>query len=238
MGPPSRSGASSDAMKRLLTAGLAAAGAAWLAACLGPAVDAVVAPYREPTGRASSYEGMFNDQQQGHLRRGTFPRLSGTERQLLRRVNARVNRDIRFLSDWQNYGLPDRPVTEPPVGRPARAALPPARYGDCEDYALTKKQRLGRAGFSPSRSFVALAQVPEDDRRVMHTVLAVPEGSEWWILNNWDDDIQRASTLEDWWEWEFIRPRYDSYLLAAQMRRISGQAIETSGAGTPARTRD
>lgn len=215
-----------------------AAGAAWLAACLGPAGDAVVAPYREPAGRASSYDGMFNTQQQRHLRSGTFPRLADWEWRLLERVNARVNRDIRFLSDWQNYGVPDRAVTEPLVRQPVRAALPPARYGDCEDYALTKKQRLGRAGFSPSRSFVALALVPEDDRRVMHTVLAVPEGSEWWILNNWDNHIQRASTLEAWWEWEFILPRYDAYLLAVQTRRIADQgndALPAAGGGARAR---
>jgi predicted transglutaminase-like cysteine proteinase len=210
-------------MKQMLTAGVAAAAMPLLAACLGPAENAVVEPYREPVGRASSYDGTFNDQQQRHLRHGTFPRLSDLEWRLLERVNARVNRDIRFLSDWRNYGVPDRPVTEPPVRQPVRAALPPARYGDCEDYALTKKQRLGRAGFSPSRSFVALAQVPEDDRRVMHTVLAVPEGSEWWILNNWDNHIQRASTLESWWEWEFILPRYDAYILAMQTRRIAEQ---------------
>jgi hypothetical protein len=65
--------------------------------------------------------------------------------------------------------------------------------------------------------------VPEDGRRVMHSVLAVPEGSEWWILNNWDNEIQRASMLERWWEWHFIRPRYDTYLMAMQMRRISEQ---------------
>lgn len=216
----------------------AAAAMALSAACLGPADDAVVAPYREPVGRIAVYEGMFNEQQQRHLRTGTFPRLSDLEWRLLDRVNARVNRDIRFLSDWENYGVPDRPVTEPPVRRPVRVALPPARYGDCEDYALTKKQRLGQAGFSPSRTFVTLAQVPEDNRRVMHTVLAVPEGSEWWILNNWDNSIQRASTLEAWWEWEFIRPRYDAYLLSMQTRRIAEQAdaaLPASGGGARAR---
>lgn len=195
----------------------------FLSACAGPAQDSVVAPYREPRGTTSSYNGLLNERQERHLRTASFPRLSDHERRLLERVNRRVNRDIRFLSDARNYGQPDKPVTEPPVRRPAFGDLPPARYGDCEDYALTKKQRLGAAGFSPSRTFVALANVPEDGRRVMHSVLAVPEGSEWWILNNWDNEIQRASMLERWWEWHFIRPRYDTYLMAMQMRRISEQ---------------
>lgn len=209
--------------------------AAVLAACLAPGGDAVTTPYREPRGGAASYEGMLNERQHRHLRTATFPRLSAGERQLLRRVNADVNRDIHYLSDAQNYAVPDRAVTEPPLRSPLLAQLPPARYGDCEDYALTKKHRLARAGFSPSRTFVTLANVPEDDRRVMHTVLAVPEGSEWWILNNWNNDIRRASTLENWWDWEFIRPRYDTYLLASQMRRISGREPASSGSGRSTR---
>lgn len=216
-----------------------AAAAPFLAACLGPVEDSVVAPYREPRGKTSSYSGTFNESQERHLRSGLFPRLSAQERGLLERVNKRVNRDIRYLSDDRNYGQPDRQVTEPAVRRPVYGDLPPARYGDCEDYALTKKHRLGQAGFSRSRTFVALANVPEDGRRVMHSVLAVPEGSDWWILNNWDNQIQRASTLERWWEWHFIRPRYDTYLLAVQMRRIAEQADERIPAsGGVARARE
>jgi predicted transglutaminase-like cysteine proteinase len=157
---------------------------------------------------------------------------------VLGRINAAVNRDIRYLSDVQNYAVPDKAVTEPPVRRPLLARLPPARYGDCEDYALTKKHRLARAGFSASRSFVALAIVPEDYGRITHSVLAIPEGSDWWVLNNWDNDIQRASRLERWWDWEFIRPRYDNYLLSVQTRRIAEQAaaaLPSSGGGARAR---
>ena len=72
----------------------------------------------------------------------------------------------------------------------------------------------------------------------MHSVLAVPEGSDWHILNNWDNQIQRASALEGWWEWTFVRPRYDSYLLAMQMRRIAepgDAALPASGGGARAR---
>jgi len=215
-----------------------AAAAALLAACLGPIEDAVDAPYRAPRTGLSAFTGMFNETQERHLRSAMFPRLTKDEHQLLRRVNADVNRDIRYLSDARNYAVPDRGVTEPPVRSPLLAKLPPARYGDCEDYALTKKHRLTKSGFNASRSFVALANVPEDGRRVMHSVLAVPEGGDWHILNNWDNQIQRASSLQRWWEWTFIRPRYDSYLLAMQMRRIAEQgdaALPASGGGARAR---
>jgi hypothetical protein len=124
--------------------------------------------------------------------------------------------------DTAHYGgqRADYAVTEPPVRNPLLAALPPARYADCEDYALTKKKRLDHAGFSASRTFVATATVPQDSGRTTHSVLAVPEGGEWLILNNWHNEIERASSLERWWDWQFIRPRYDSYLLSAQTRRI------------------
>jgi predicted transglutaminase-like cysteine proteinase len=214
-----------------------AAATALLAACLGPVEDAVEAPYHEPRGESGVYHGMINETQSRHLRTNTFPRLTENERKLLRRVNAQVNRDIRYLSDAQNYAVPDRAVTEPSVHRPALAHLPPARYGDCEDYALTKKRRLDRAGFSASRTFVTLAIVPEDNRRIAHAALAVPEGSDWWVLNNWDNHIQRASSLERWWEWKFISPRYDTYLLSMQMRRIAEQtdgALPAAGAGARA----
>ena len=212
--------------------------AALLTACLGPVEDAVVEPYLEPRGSLSAFEGMINETQSRHLRRTTFPQLSHAERQLLHRINAEVNRDIRYLSDVLNYAAVDRAVTEPPVRQPALTRLPPARYGDCEDYALTKKHRLARAGFSRTRTFVALAMVPQDYGRITHSVLVVPEGNDWLVLNNWDNAIQHASQLEWWWEWEFIRPRYDTYLLAVQTRRLAEQgaaALPAAGGGARAR---
>lgn len=218
---------------------LAAAGAFMLAACLGSEQSAVATPHREPRKLVDAPRGMLNEPQQRHLRTAVFPRLTSAEHALLHRVNHAVNRDLHYLSDVRNYGLPDVPVTEPPIHRPVLAPLPPARYADCEDYALTKKHRLTQAGFSASRSFVATATVPEDYGRSTHSVLAVPEGGEWWILNNWHDTIERASGLESWWEWKFIRPRYDSYLLTAQTRRVNEQAdAALPGSGGPARARE
>lgn len=221
----------------LLSAIALAAGVVLVAACFGPVEDAVTATYREPTTRTAAYQGMLNETQSRHLQNATFPRLSEHERRLLDRINAAVNRDLQYLSDVENYALPDKAVTEPPIHRPLIAQLPPARYGDCEDYALTKKQRLAQAGFSPTRTFVALALVPEDYGRVTHSVLAVPEGSDWWVLNNWDNFIQRASHLESWWDWEFIKPRYDAYLLSVQTRRIAEEAASLPASDAPVRAR-
>ncbi len=191
-------------------------GAVGVAACLGPSDDPPASAYREPRGSPREFHGMPNEAQRRHLYSAEFPRLHPDELKLLRRINAEVNRNLTYLSDRQNYGLADHPVTEPPVRRPLHARLPPARYGDCEDFALTKKHRLDRAGFSASRSFVATARVPERFRHTLHCVLAVPAGQDWWILDNWHNHLDRAGSLERWWGWTFIRPRYDIYLLSSR----------------------
>jgi len=210
----------------------AAATAVLLAGCLAPGADAVKTSYREPRGNPREFRGMPTTTQRHHLQTATFPRLRPAEKKLLRRINAQVNRDLTYLTDWQNYGVADHHVTEPPVRRPRRVRLPPARYADCEDYALTKKHRLARAGFSASRMFVVTANVPERGRRTIHCVLAVPEGHDWLILNNWHNHLERAASLERWWNWQFIRPRYDVYLLSRETRHLAPPDFDATTAPT------
>jgi predicted transglutaminase-like cysteine proteinase len=212
---------------------LAAIVAAMSAACLGPSADAPLAPYREPRGNVRDFRGMPNAPQRQHLYSATFPRLRPDEKKLLRRINNQVNRDLTYLPDWQNYGVADHHATEPPVRRPRLMRLPPARYADCEDYALTKKHRLAQAGFSASRMFVVMANVPDRQGHALHSVLAVPEGSEWLILNNWHNGMDRASVLERWWDWKFILPRYDSHRVATRTRQLTVQP-GTGAATAPA----
>ena len=59
----------------------------------------------------------------------------------IRCINQRVNREIRPMTDERQYGE-DRWVVSP-------------RAGDCEDYALTKAERLRVAGVSDNRMHVA-----------------------------------------------------------------------------------
>ena len=209
--------------------------ALFLCGCAGftPARDAAAGPYRVPDdGDETVYEGFVNEHQMRHLRSATFPELNETERALIREINRDVNEDIRYLPDEDNYGLLDFAMAEPRVHRPAIRGLPAGRYGDCEDYALTKKKRLAESGIHPSRLFVARAEVPTGDGTKRHVVLAVPEGSEWWILNNWDNRIEPASYLARWWDWEFIRPRFDEY---QQVVRWRNGAVRTAAAGLPKR---
>jgi predicted transglutaminase-like cysteine proteinase len=196
--------------------------AAVLTGGCAPPPEAPNAPYRKPRGAAAVYRGPVNQPQTQHLYHGSFPRLTREEWRLLERFNRQVNHDITYLSDLENYGLPDVHVTEPPIRRPRARGWPPGRYGDCEDFALTKKHRLARAGFSASRMFVVLADTPERGGTVRHSVLAVPEGREWWILDNRHDTIERASSLEKWWDWSFIRPSFTTYRHLADLRRGGG----------------
>jgi len=186
-----------------------------LSACANfkePVKDAAAASYQAPPGaRSAAFEGMVNQRQIEHINSAEFPQLNATERALIREINRDVNEDIIYMSDGDNYGWMDFAVTEPRYRHPAAWGMPSAVYGDCEDYALTKKHRLVDRGMDPSRLFVVRAKVPTQDGTVNHVVVAVPEGSDWWILNNWDNLIETASYLRKWWDWDFYWPRFDEY---------------------------
>jgi len=200
-----------------------------ISGCAGftPVKDAISTVYRPPRGSdGPAFENMVNAKQAQHLQRATFPKLSETERALMIEINRDVNEDITYLSDNDNYGWMDFAVTEPRFRRPVVWGKPMARYGDCEDYALTKKHRLTERGMDPSRLFVVSARVSTQEGDQRHVVVAVPEGSDWWILNNWDNRIEPASYLQKWWEWEFEWPSFDQYrqLVRARNGSIYGAA--------------
>lgn len=97
-------------------------------------------------------------------------RLLGEESmKLLRRVNAEANRSIRPVTDLKQYRLEER------------WALPTARGGDCEDYALYKKRELVRAGVPPEQLLIAAVL---DRKRQFHAVLVVRTGGEDLVLDN------------------------------------------------------
>jgi len=102
-------------------------------------------------------------------------RLLGDESvKLLRRVNAEANRSIRPVTDMQQYRLEER------------WALPTARGGDCEDYALYKKHELIRAGVPAEQLLIAAVL---DRKRQFHAVLIVRTGTEDLVLDNMTNRI-------------------------------------------------
>jgi len=192
----------------------AAAVAVLISGCAGfsPVKDAANTAYEPPRGsHGPAFEDMVNASQVRHLQRATFPKLSEAERALMIEINRDVNQDITYLSDNDNYGWMDFAVTEPRFRHPVAPGMPTARYGDCEDYALTKKHRLAEHGMDPSRMFVVRTRVSTPEGAQRHVVVAVPEGSDWWILNNWDNRIEPASYLQKWWDWKFEWPSFDQY---------------------------
>lgn len=183
-------------------------------------------PARASSGPAKHHRPAVNLAQAVHVEKTAFPELSEHEIEHLRGINRQVNRDITYLSDELNYGVKDLAVSEPAVRKPAVFGRPAARYGDCEDYALTKKERLIAEGWEPGRLVVALVSVPVHHGMARHAVLAVPHGEEWIILCNHHSALDRASALEQRWGWRFIWPHYRSYreTFAAGFARGDGRA--------------
>jgi len=192
-------------------------------ATFAPIKDAKEKAYQLPCDSSSQeYEGSVNTKQINHLMHTDFPRLTEEERLLLIKINRNVNEKITYLSDEDNYGIIDYPITEPSAHRPFVRGLPLAIYGDCEDYALTKKHELIENGVSASRLFVVKTKIPVlNEDKFNHVVLAVPEGSDWWILDNQDNRIEPASYLAKWWGWEFVWPKFSEY----QARSDTGYKI-------------
>lgn len=88
--------------------------------------------------------------------------------QVAEAVSSQVNRQIEYTPDAQQYGQSDRWVVEPTSGR-----------GDCEDYALTKAERLNAGGITTSVDICL-----RGDGYVAHAVAIVHDGDEEWVLDN------------------------------------------------------
>jgi predicted transglutaminase-like cysteine proteinase len=100
-------------------------------------------------------------------------------RQAIDLVHRAVNRSLRYMTDQAQYGLADHWVTEPRSG-----------WGDCEDYALTKRARLLTHGAAPADLRIVLGT---NWRGQSHAVLyARDDRGQWWVLDNESSRIVRA----------------------------------------------
>lgn len=84
-------------------------------------------------------------------------------------VNNRVNREIEAVTDEEHWGVVDR------------WDIPTDGKGDCEDYALLKRQRLAQAGL-PRRAM--LVTVVIDEENAGHAVLMIRTDRGDFILDN------------------------------------------------------
>ncbi len=91
------------------------------------------------------------------------------------KVNRSVNRRVREISDQRQYGRTDL------------WALPTAKGGDCEDFALLKKRELIARGVPPDRLLIATALTA---RREPHAVLILRTATGDVVLDNLTDRIR------------------------------------------------
>lgn len=89
--------------------------------------------------------------------------------QLAAQLNTAANAAIRPISDQTQFSVAER------------WSLPTPRGGDCEDYALFKKQQLIAAGVSPNRLLLAVVL---DRRNQPHAVLVLRSDMGDFVLDN------------------------------------------------------
>jgi len=94
---------------------------------------------------------------------------------LLERVNVATNRAIRPMDDERHYG------------RPEYWTIPTDGFGDCEDYALSKRKALIEAGLPARALRIAVVITPTS---VRHAVLTVSTDRGDFVLDNLHDQIE------------------------------------------------
>lgn len=100
--------------------------------------------------------------------------VSGNQLDYAISLNRQINRQVRSISDLAQYGVEEH------------WALPTARGGDCEDFALLKKKRLIEAGLDPQMLLIATVL---DRRRNAHAVLVMRTARGDFVLDNLRDDV-------------------------------------------------
>lgn len=96
------------------------------------------------------------------------------------RVNAQVNQSVEYRSDPELYGRADFWVVA-------------ESEGDCEDYALAKRQIFLKRGYSVDDMFLCHCRTGENESHMV-LVVKTPEGEV--VLDNLHELPQTRSTLE------------------------------------------
>ncbi len=122
-------------------------------------------------------------------------RLTAAQYDVLRKVNAYVNRAIAPETDADQYHIDDYWVAP---------GVQPGARGDCEDYALEKRRILLAAGFPAAAMSLAIVSLPEEKNHVVLIVTTTdgdfvldnlsPEVNDWrqahysWVIRQGPDD--------------------------------------------------
>lgn len=157
-------------------------GAAWLAVVIGlggatpalsidanrPSVTGLI-PVRAVVQPPSGAKHLCSVYDWACARSGRTKAIDDASLRMVMDVNLRANRSIRAVSDLSQYRIEER------------WALPTKRGGDCEDYALFKKNELIKAGIPPEQLLIAAVL---DRNRNSHAVLVLRTGKQDLILDN------------------------------------------------------
>ena len=145
--------------------------------------------------------------------------LGPAQWQTLEQVNESVNQAIRPMDDQKHYG------------RAEYWNIPTDGYGDCEDYALTKRKELMAAGFPEPSLRVALVVTWRNER---HAVLTVSSDRGDFVLDNltgeivgWDKAGYRWVERQDptrAWGWVALGTSSDPTFVAS----IASQPVSTA----------
>lgn len=102
------------------------------------------------------------------------PRVTERGWAAIRQVNAAVNREIAPVTDQQLHG------------RDEIWSYPTAQ-GDCEDFALEKRRRLMRKGFSAGNLLMTVVRKPDGEG---HAVLTLRTAQGDFILDNLENSVK------------------------------------------------
>jgi predicted transglutaminase-like cysteine proteinase len=131
--------------------------------------DAAMIPIRGPAAPPAGASHLCQTLDWACASTGRWMTIDAQALDVARAINARSNRSVRSISDMQQYRVAER------------WALPTARGGDCEDYAIHKKLELIKAGFPPEQLLIATVL---DRKRQSHAVLVLRTGSQDLVLDN------------------------------------------------------
>lgn len=101
-------------------------------------------------------------------------RVSDNQLSYAVQLNRQINRSVTSISDQAQYGVLEH------------WALPTARGGDCEDFALLKKKRLIEAGLNPQMLLISTVL---DLQRNAHAVLVLRTARGDFVLDNLRDEV-------------------------------------------------
>lgn len=137
----------------------------------------------------------------GAMRAAAPEAMTSRKMAAMQRVNNSVNRAIVERSDQEAFGKKEHWAY-------------PARYGDCEEFALAKRAKLISAGFKPSNLKLTMSRLPWGEA---HAVLVVRTTAGDYVLDNLTNKVLPVSQAR----MRFVKMQ--SPRNAADWVRISGK---------------